>query len=223
MIDLDQRESNFNTLCDIAVSIGLGVNFQDMFAGLKYNQFGVADASGKTEVEYLGFRDAPAAKGVHHAYLGGLVEHILEMWKYWTVLRLDVQGNDSTGLLNNKNVLTVLIMHDLHKAWTSYVEVESASGVDYGKHPSSSLLTADQKSVYIAQSYGICLDIYQLNALYNSEGGWSASPPKFSSTLAKICYILDELSSNVAARSIGGNVVDVRVNGYVDVRLMQPN
>lgn len=157
---------------------------------------------------FAGFRCAPAAKGYHHAYLGGLVAHYLEMWYFWDKLRASV---DRDLLLTDRNVLQGIIMHDLHKGWTTYVyDKEIESGFNYGKHPSSSMLTDDQKSVYILTKAGIVPDLLMLNVLFNSEGGWAKSPPRWSSTLAKMVYILDELSGNVRARGIAGNVLDVR-------------
>jgi hypothetical protein len=87
----------------------------------------------------------------------------------------------------------------------------------------SSLLTKDVKSLYLAQQFGIMLNVYQLNALFNSEGGWAQNPPKWNSVLGKVLYLLDEISSNVTARTVQGNVVDVREKGCPDLIHFEPN
>jgi hypothetical protein len=49
-----------------------------------------------------------------------------------------------------------------------------------------------------------------LNAILNSEGGYSKTPTQWQTVLAKYVYVLDEISSNVLARLEKGNVYDVR-------------
>jgi len=154
------------------------------------------------DVLYLGLCNAPAAKANHHAYLGGLVDHYLEMWSIFKDLDPSILNDDI--LITSARVFEGIILHDLHKAWAHFVhDVSVPSGLNYGKHPSSNLLTQDQKSVYIASRY-VELDIIQLNSVYHSEGGWAASPPRWGSALSKLLYLLDELSSNVKTRTLSG-------------------
>lgn len=151
-------------------------------------------------IAYLGFVNAPAAKANHHACEGGLVSHILEMWNIHENMDLSLFNKDP--LITPRTVLAGIVLHDLHKGWCHFVRDASvSSGVNYGKHPSSNLLTADQKTVYIASQY-VTLDMVQLNAVYHSEGGWASSPPKWASVLSKYLYLLDELSSNLRDRTI---------------------
>lgn len=160
---------------------------------------------------YLGLMGAPAAKGNHHAYQGGLVEHLLQMWDtYWS---LKENGILPTGdpLITDANVLKGIIVHDLHKAWATFVVDGTVdTGLNYGKHPSSSMLTNDQKSMYILNRAGVKLDLIISNVLYCSEGGWAASPPRWCSTLAKLVYLLDEWSGNVTSRIEAGTHINVR-------------
>lgn len=165
---------------------------------------------------YLGLRDAPAAKANHHAYLGGLVEHYLEMWNAYKGMKLTEYCLVPDVLITDQAVLAGIILHDLHKGWCHFVEDAAApNGVSYGKHPASSLLTQDQKTVYIASKY-VDLGVIQLNAVYHSEGGWAASPPKWGTTLSKLLYLLDEISSNVRDRAQGGTVADNFVHVFGD-------
>jgi len=180
----------FETLLDLVSSI-LDHNWHNM----------VFDLGPDTEyngVTYLGFERAPAAKGNHHHYIGGLVTHILEMWDIHTNIAGPVGASSSR--IPDDRVLAGIILHDLHKAWCNFVSDPAVpSGLNYGRHPSSNLLTPDQKTVYIASKY-VRLDMVQLNSVYHSEGGWAASPPKWTTPLSKYLYLLDELSSNILGR-----------------------
>lgn len=168
----------------------------------------VVDPKGQ---HYLGMRRAPAGKGNHHAYIGGLVQHMTEMWHHWVTLAPTLpQGT----ILEDAAVLRGIVCHDLHKAWCTFQIVEHSdkcpNGLDYGKHPSNFLMTNDQKSLYILMQSGIKLDMLDMNCLANSEGGWAESPPKWGTTLSKMVYLLDELSGNVEARAQAGNDIDLR-------------
>ncbi len=55
------------------------------------------------------FKFAPAAMSYHHAYLGGLLEHVLSL------IRLGEQISDHYGWLRRDLVLAGLVLHDLGK------------------------------------------------------------------------------------------------------------
>ncbi len=59
----------------------------------------------------LAFKRAPAAKGVHHAYMGGLLEHTLSVMQ--VCLRLSDQYPD----LDRQVVLAGALFHDMGKIW----------------------------------------------------------------------------------------------------------
>lgn len=147
---------------------------------------------------YLGFYRAPAAKGNHHAYEGGLVQHLLEMWDLWG--RLKPQLN-APPFVSDERVLKAIILHDLHKAHRTYELVSSEPWeVRYGADDTDMLMGADVKSLWLAQRAGVTLDPEQINALLWAEGGFSNIRPKWCTVLAKVCYALDELSGNGLAR-----------------------
>ena len=206
-LNLEERKHNYDALFLLVEQV-LPAPWSTLMSTLKKN----TDYEGTT---YLGLRDAPAAKANHHAYKGGLIAHYLEMWAIYKSLDMKLIGQDP--MIADDSILKGIILHDLHKGWCNFVEDSAVpSGLNYGKHPSSSLLTQDQKTVYIASKY-VTLDLLQLNAVYHSEGGWAASPPKWSSVLAKLLYLLDEFSSNVKDRTMGsspeGTVTSVQVFG----------
>lgn len=196
-----QIDSNFESLCDLVQTV-CGPGWLSMVLNLGPN----TEFEGVT---FFGLKQAPAAKGNHHAYLGGLVEHLLEMWNTYRQLDCSVLYNDP--LLTDTRVLKGIVSHDLHKAWCTFVQdLKVDSGLNYGVHPSNSLLKKDQKSVYILSQANIQLDLIDMNCLFCSEGGWADSHPKWSTTLAKLVYLLDEMSGNVKARSLQGNNIDLR-------------
>lgn len=146
----------------------------------------------------LGFRRAPAAQGNHHAYEGGLVAHLLEMWSLWLKLRDQFQ---SPPHVTDERVLKAIILHDLHKAHRTYELLETDPWrVTYCNDDTDMLMTSDVKSLWLAQRAGICLDPEQINALLWAEGGFSKVKPQWCSVLAKVCYTLDELSGNGLSR-----------------------
>ena len=145
-----------------------------------------------------GFTGHRQPKGNHHAYEGGLVQHLLEMWGLWG--RLKPQLN-APPFVSDERVLRAIVLHDLHKAYRTY---ELISGepweVQYGQDETDMLMGADVKSLWLAQRAGIKLDPEQINALLWAEGGFSNIRPRWCTVLAKVCYALDELSGNGLAR-----------------------
>lgn len=193
-------ETNFNKLLDTLTKWDL-LDLKRVVEGLKFDRI-------HKGISYCGFLNAPAAKGVHHARTGGLVQHLLEMFELWKTISSTIATDNK--VLTGQNVAATIILHDLHKAYFHFAkDGAEVSGYNYGKHPISSLLTDDQKTMYIVQHYDVKLNAYVLNAVYNSEGGYAKNPPRFQTTLAKIVYILDELSTAIN-RTKQGNIVDIR-------------
>lgn len=143
-----------------------------------------------------GFREAPAATGNHHARKGGLVQHLLEMWKFHTVLNKTLKQH-----FTNKEVLECIILHDLEKACRTFVETGLVGRpYVYDDDFDNKLTTGTVKSLWIAMDAGIKPSLKQVNALEMAHGGYTNDPPKGSTPLAKYIYILDELSGNVLDR-----------------------
>lgn len=62
------------------------------------------------------FQEAPAAKGIHHAYIGGLLEHSLSMAKVADMLADHYEGVDRSLLIAG------VLLHDLGKVEELYME-----------------------------------------------------------------------------------------------------
>lgn len=201
-----QLDTNFNTLLDL---IGRELSSED---APKYQhmleQLALDQQAGINVL--LGFRRAPAAKGNHHDREGGLVAHLLEMWDVYTKLRAAYPQLDQPPHITPARVLTAIICHDLHKGYRTFVLVPPEGcyvwrdgdtwKADYANDLSDTLTTPDVKTLALLARHGIALDDEQLNALCWAEGGWSKIQPKFTSVLAKLCYLLDEMSGNVLER-----------------------
>jgi len=150
----------------------------------------------------VGFKRAPAAKGNHHAFEGGLIHHLLEMWGIYCSLSHTILNHKTDpAFVNDERVFKAILYHDLHKAHRTYKLLsEDPWQCDYAKDPEEDLMTTDIKSLWLLNKHEIQLDPQQLNALCWAEGGFSKIKPWDCSVLAKLCYLLDEMSGNVLAR-----------------------
>ena len=73
------------------------------------------------------FTEAPAAKGIHHAYLGGLLEHSLSMAKVADMLASHYRGVDRSLLLAG------VFLHDIGKVKELYSENGVIDYTDVGR------------------------------------------------------------------------------------------
>jgi len=195
-------EDNFNELINLVGDVVQGDRASDIVGMMR------AIASDKVTVDgmILGFMRAPAAKRNHHAYIGGLVIHLLEMWAIWQYrFRRDFE---QTTEVNDKRILEGVIYHDLHKAYETFIEQSdhlNGRRVDYLRDdPDNESLTWATKTLWILQWHEIPLDSRQYSALLWSEGGWAKTQPKWCSVLAKVLYLMDEYSGNVLSRMQDG-------------------
>lgn len=197
--------NKLHSLVSVNMSIEDGAAYGQMLDALADNIW-----DSEKDIMYAGFMHAPAATGNHHAYEGGLVRHLLEMWDIWLLLR--DRWLHSPHITDDR-VLKAIINHDLHKAYRTYVmNIEGlvTKSHSYGRDETDTLLTSDTKSIWLLMKHNIKLDVEQLHALLWAEGGFSKIKPKETSALAKICYLLDEASGNVQARLDEGTVVHRR-------------
>lgn len=184
----------------------------------------------------LGLYRAPGSKDRHHAYEGGLVAHLLEMWECWMVLRESILYNRPPAeMLNDSLVLRAIIHHDLNKVHRyRLVNIEGFT-VTVGDHPEQvpvpweveyakanedplgHALTGTSKSLHHIMNAGIPLDTLLLNALITAEGGYMSDRPKTESVFAKLIYILDELSANVFSRLSNGQFWDSKHGGLREI------
>lgn len=162
------------------------------------------------DLRLLGMRRAPAAKGNHHAFEGGWCYHILEMLDLWERMRIQVVTPDDH--LTDARILKGIINHDLHKVWRTYglVSADPWQCV-YAEDNTDKLLEASIrgpqgvfKSLFMLQRHGIQLDEIDFNVVINSEGGFGKTNSYWDTVVAKMVYLLDELSGNVVGRQASG-------------------
>lgn len=174
------------------------------------------DDSNDGEKVLLGFKRAPAAKGNHHAHEGGLVYHILEMWWNWdTHFRGLITTQEAADYVTDERILKAIINHDLHKGWRTYELLDAVNWkTQYAEDLSDKLLDSNLrgpqgtfKTLWMLQDYGIKLDMDDYNAILNAEGGWSKTQTYWCTVLAKMAYLLDESSGNIAGRIGSGKLL----------------
>jgi len=168
----------------------------------------------------LGFERAPAATRRHHAYEGGLVGHLTEMWDFYLGLRAKLTHNmkwDADVL--DARVYRGIINHDLHKAYHYYELLAwNPWKCKWANSDTQQLLTDNHATLYVLGMFGVHLDLLDRNVLLNSEGGWCEKETYEVASVAKLVYLLDELSGNVYDRVRTGthirqNVYDNKTHG----------
>lgn len=141
----------------------------------------------------LGFKNAPAGKGVHHAYRGGLVEHLLEGLDYLDNLHKEFPQTDYFDMK------TAWLLHDLHKAFYHF-SIDGAGKINYLDHALTKMYTPNQKTFMMIDGSlepaapAMIVNPNVVHIVNCSEGGWAENPPAQSSVEAKIVYLIDELS-----------------------------
>lgn len=137
---------------------------------------------------YFGFRRAPAAKGIHHAYIGGLIQHYLEMLQ----LADNMRNIPLFSTLSDEAILFGVFAHDLHKAFAHYYYLDGK--IAYSANYTTKCLTPNQKTVFMLSQCDVRLSELDLNMIFSSEGGYATDAPAQVSVLAKFVYLLDEQS-----------------------------
>lgn len=143
----------------------------------------------------LGFKNAPAGKGVHHNYRGGLVQHILECLDFINRIHGQYPATDKRVMVEG------VLLHDLHKAFYHFYEDKDGK-FGYLDHALTKMYTPNQKT-FLMISGGYCGDVvfpymrispHCRHIIECSEGGWAENAPKEASVEAKLVYLADEIS-----------------------------
>ena len=144
------------------------------------------------------FRRAPAAKGFHHTYLGGLLEHTL------SVVRLLERVADHYPQLNRDLLLTGGILHDLGKIHEfTYDSLISYS--DEGRmigHLVMGVEMIDKKIETIA-NFPLQLALELRHIILSHHGEFEYGSPKRPKTReAMVVHFLDDLDAKLNAFEI---------------------
>lgn len=199
-------EKNWKQLNQLTVGLlgdceHLILPYQRLFE--RYRNDIVVDA----QTTILGLYRAPGSKDRHHDFEGGLVAHMLEMWSIyeWIVPMLKSMDLKPFG---SSNIWRGIIHHDLNKIHRYKRLQQTPWMVDYADDRANDLLGSAQKSLAILIEMNLAPNILLHNALITSEGGYSKSRPKNETALAKMLYLLDDMSANVVDRLRSGRFWD---------------
>jgi 3'-5' exoribonuclease len=142
-----------------------------------------------------GLPHAPAAKGVHHAYRGGLADHLL------SVMRLTLRVADHYPMADRDLLLAGAFLHDVMKV----AEISPDKGFEYtdeGKLVGHLVMTAQkirEKSLAIP-NFPPLLEQHLTHLVLAHHGRLEYGSPKLPMTLeAHIVHALDSLDSRIAS------------------------
>jgi 3'-5' exoribonuclease len=138
---------------------------------------------------------APAAKGIHHAYPGGLAEHLL------SVIRLAHRAADHYPMLDRDLLVAGALLHDIGKVH----ELSYEKGTEYtdeGRLVGHLVMTAQRIHTYARGFHGFppLLEQHITHLVLAHHGELAYGSPKEPATLeAYVVHALDTLDSRVAS------------------------
>lgn len=154
----------------------------------------LVDAFLNDEETIIRFKKIPAAKHVHHAYIGGLLEHTL------SILRLSVLVSGYYGKVVDREMLLLgALFHDMGKVR----ELDASSGFDYtseGKLLGHLLLGIEMLNRYISQIDGFPEMKRQLigHLIASHHGILEYGSPKKPKTIeALILHFIDDMDAKI--------------------------
>lgn len=110
---------------------------------------------------------APAAKLMHHNYIGGLMIHTLECLKY-----AEKNMEISEYNFNKDNILAACILHDIGKIFEYTIDTETGL-IDYDENFRKEWLTHSQYGFSICMSNGF-KEIAKMIAAHHGRSDWGA-------------------------------------------------
>lgn len=144
------------------------------------------------------FKIAPAAKQMHHNYIGGLVLHTFECVEMaQTVL------TKTKKYLNKEEVLAAAILHDIGKIYEYDINLESGM-IDYNEQFKKDWISHSQYGYTLCMSNGF-LNIAKMIASHHGRADWGAMIDLGERDLEPFYYIIhhvDDLSAKFGATSV---------------------
>jgi 3'-5' exoribonuclease len=138
---------------------------------------------------------APAAKGIHHAYRGGLAEHIL------SVMKLAHRMADHYPMADRDLLVAGALLHDIDKVRELSVE-KGFEYTDEGRLVGHIVMTAQRIHEKAAQLPGFpkALEHHLTHLVLAHHGHLEYGSPKLPMTLeAHIVHAIDDLDSRIAS------------------------
>lgn len=109
----------------------------------------------------------PAAKVMHHNYIGGLLVHTLECVKF-AELNMDAMDYNT----NRDNILAACILHDIGKIFEYTIDLETGL-IDYNETFRHEWLTHSQYGFSICMTHGF-KEIAKMIAAHHGRSDWGA-------------------------------------------------
>ena len=109
----------------------------------------------------------PAAKLMHHNYIGGLMVHILECIKF-----AEINMNISDYKFNRDNIIAACILHDICKIFEYTIDLETGL-IDYDENFRKEWLTHSQYGFSICMNNGF-KEIARMIAAHHGRSDWGA-------------------------------------------------
>lgn len=143
-----------------------------------------------------GLKVAPAAKGIHHAYKGGLADHIL------SVMRLAHRIGDHYPMVDRDLLVAGALLHDIGKVQELSYERGNFDYTDEGRLVGHLVMTAQKIREHAARIEGFppALEHHITHIVLAHHGQLEFGSPKVPVTLeALIVHLIDTLDSRVAS------------------------
>ena len=141
---------------------------------------------------------SPAAKLMHHNYLGGLMIHTLECLKYAdTILEASFQR------ISRDKIYAACILHDIGKIFEYTIDEESGL-IDYNEEFKKDWLTHSQYGYSLCMEHGF-KGIARMIAAHHGRADWGAIIDLNDKDVESDCYLIhhiDDLSAKFGKISI---------------------
>ena len=140
----------------------------------------------------------PAAKQMHHNYIGGLVMHTLECVEMANAILPKVKKH-----LNHDDVIAAAILHDIGKIYEYDINLDSGV-IEYNEQFKKDWLTHSQYGYTLCMSNGF-LNIAKMIAAHHGRSDWGAMIDLGEKDLEPFYYIIhhiDDLSAKFGATSV---------------------
>lgn len=183
-IDEEKREEYFSKI----------INVVNDFKNEKLKTFVLDILNSNKDI----FSTVPAAKQMHHNYIGGLVVHTFECVEIAQTILPKLKKD-----LNSDEVLAAAILHDIGKIYEYQINLDSGV-IEYNEQFRKDWLTHSQYGFTLCMSQGF-LNIAKMIAAHHGRNDWGAMIDLGERDLEPFYYIIhhiDDLSAKFGATSV---------------------
>ena len=141
---------------------------------------------------------SPAAKMMHHNYIGGLMVHTLECLRY---AETNIELSDYK--FNRDNIMAACMLHDIGKIFEYTIDVENGT-IDYDENFRKEWLTNSQYGFSICMNQGF-KEVAKMIAAHHGRSDWGAIIDLDQKDLEPELYfihIVDNLSAKFGKISV---------------------